>query len=307
VFPIVRKEDSDYCYSTALWMPSLIPFEADYNDYGGGENVKGVALDFLMNGIKERLHEMDVGENEYHDIAVKKNAFGIDLFFEAAHERRLFVERYGQKKMEMSFTMVNKEFVDKFWNEYKFDIYVGQGKGSDPESAYEKGMTWAKLADLIPGFLDELYEENLDPELHYSPEELAEMSAQEIADAKRSLSIYRRISREGLRLDKNEGHLLNNYFRNYGYGHELDLIKFQDLVLSLYDADAKEQACEIAKLWLVGKSVNSLMEQTRRVWLPGQHEGSQSSEYDVYRYMNKATEEIIQAQLDYWGYDDEDE
>ena len=76
VFVIEQNLDHDRCYSTAFWSPILAPFESVYNDYGGGENSGGVWFQHIMDGVRAKLIEQEVGENEYHDIAVKREGFG---------------------------------------------------------------------------------------------------------------------------------------------------------------------------------------------------------------------------------------
>lgn len=72
VFPIVENHGSSFCYTNALYRPTAIPFRAVYNDYGGGIDSCGTGIDIIMEWIREHLVEMDVGENRFHDIEVKK-------------------------------------------------------------------------------------------------------------------------------------------------------------------------------------------------------------------------------------------
>ena len=72
VFPIKeinQDRHRSFCYTSALYNPTMISFEAKYNDYGAGEKCKGVALPFIIDPIKKILVEKEVGENEYHDSA----------------------------------------------------------------------------------------------------------------------------------------------------------------------------------------------------------------------------------------------
>ena len=70
---------NDRCYSTALWSPLLLPFTAEYDDYGGGENSSDL-LQYILDGIKTQVVEMELGENECHGIAVKRDALAESLF-----------------------------------------------------------------------------------------------------------------------------------------------------------------------------------------------------------------------------------
>ena len=55
VFPVVESYTDSFCYSSALYRPSVLPFRAKYNDYGAGEDCTGIALPFLMEGIANQL------------------------------------------------------------------------------------------------------------------------------------------------------------------------------------------------------------------------------------------------------------
>lgn len=54
VFVLERRGNgiSDACYSTSMFAPLLLPFESEYNDYGGGENSKGVGFPYIMQALK---------------------------------------------------------------------------------------------------------------------------------------------------------------------------------------------------------------------------------------------------------------
>jgi len=166
VFPIVESYRDSFCYSTALYRPSVVPFRAEYNDYGAGEKCSGPALELLIDGIREKLVEMEVGENQYHDIAVKREGFDVDMFFEACHEKRLrFVNPMrGYKDQpqtkDVFFTMVRKDVVDRLWNEWTFDMWKGSDgdvpDGFESDQYYIKNVTYAKLAELIPEYMEQM-------------------------------------------------------------------------------------------------------------------------------------------------------
>ena len=62
-----------------------------YNDYGAFEDVEGYAADAMLEHIKERLVEMEQGENPYHDFPVKRDELTWDKLMEANHAHRLYV------------------------------------------------------------------------------------------------------------------------------------------------------------------------------------------------------------------------
>ena len=85
-------EPNNFCYATALWQPVGFYFHGSYNDYGALEKCHGEFLQANIEILRTHLVEFDVGENEWHDIEVKKDKFNVELMFEANHENRLLIE-----------------------------------------------------------------------------------------------------------------------------------------------------------------------------------------------------------------------
>jgi len=110
---------SSLCYPYSYHVPLPLTFQGRYNDYGGVEDCEGIALDIIVDSIRDKLYEMELGENEYHDIAVKKEGFDVKFMFEADHEDRLgIVNIYNGYENEKPMTklkhiVVRKEVYDK--------------------------------------------------------------------------------------------------------------------------------------------------------------------------------------------------
>lgn len=159
VFVIEQNLDHERCYSTAFWSPALIPFESKYDDYGGGEESGGVWLPYIMEALKNSLIEQEVGENEYHDIAVKRDEFNEELFFESTHEGRLLTKDWRGNSREVDFVMFRKDVVDDILTNLEIDKYVGDGKGNRPDCPNGNNYIYYKFADVladVPAFLDKL-------------------------------------------------------------------------------------------------------------------------------------------------------
>ena len=151
-----RNDDNDgHCYSTHLYKPLLLPFETTYNDYGGGEDSTGPAFPVIMEGIKRCLHEVEQGENEYHDIAVTKDKFGEELFFEAVHEGRLFRKGNFADPVKLEYVMMRKDIVDDILENRVIEKYVGEGKGT---CGYGNNYIQYKFADIVADVLPMLQE-----------------------------------------------------------------------------------------------------------------------------------------------------
>jgi hypothetical protein len=72
---------------------------------------------------------MELGENEYHDIPVKKGEFNIDLLFESDHEQRLFIHNplkthYDMRdKVRIKHIVIRKEVYDGIINGMVMDYW----------------------------------------------------------------------------------------------------------------------------------------------------------------------------------------
>lgn len=311
VFPIVESYRDSFCYATALYQPTIIPFRAKYNDYGAGEECSGIALDLIISGIREKLIELEVGENEYHDIAVKREGFDVDTFFEVVHEKRLRVKNplhayEGEPKYkEVFFTMVRKDVVDRLWNEWTFDMWKGsEGSvpdGFDSDTYYVKNITYAKLASLLPEFMEFCYNKPLNDAMNeiIKKADSTEKQRQQAGFFKRQYFF------EGSR-----DHLLSDTFGHaFGTGYAganfANLANFKDTIIATYVSGDKEGAYALMQEALIGSMVNSFMESTRKVWLPVMHQGSQSEEYKEYKLLHKIANDVITAREGEFEEDEE--
>jgi len=314
VFPIVESYRDSFCYSTALYNPVIIPFRAKYNDYGAGEECNGVALDLIVDGVRKNLIEMEVGENKYHDIAVKREGFDIDTFFEVVHEKRLRVNNplrgyEGQPQYkEVFFTMIRKDVVDRLWNEWTFDWYKRKDaeipEGFESDQYYFKNVTYAKLAGLIPDYME--FCANKQSPRHGSVNDIIkddDENAQKKRDILNDL-FMRQYFFEGSRdhiLSDTFGHAFGSGYAGGGFAH---IVNFSDPILEMFISGNKEGAYELMREALLGKMVNSFMEVTRKVWLPVMHQGSQSEEYAEYRLLNKISIDVMNAREKEFEYED---
>jgi len=311
VFPIVESYRDSFCYSTALYRPSVVPFRAEYNDYGAGEKCSGPALELIIDGIREKLVEMEVGENQYHDIAVKREGFDADMFFEACHKKRLrFVnpmrgyEGEAQTK-DVFFTMVRKDVVDRLWNEWSFDMWKGSDgdvpDGFESDQYYIKNVTYAKLAELIPQYMEQMAGKD-------SPYKKALEGIDDESKLERMKDFYLRYAFfEGHREHILSGSFGHAFGSGYAGGGFASIGNIKDKIIDEYLEGNKEVAYELMRECLVGIMVNSFMESTRKVWLPPMHQGSQSEEYKEYRLMNVITNDIMDARQKEYEWDEEDE
>jgi hypothetical protein len=309
VFPIVEAYRDSFCYSTALYRPSVLPFRAEYNDYGAGENCKGVGLDLLMEGIRNRLIEMDVGENEHHDIAVKRDGFDVEQFFEACHEKRLqfknpLAHYPGEKPAkDVFFTMIRRDIADRLWNEWSFDLWKPSAlkeipAGFEADKYYIKGVTYAKLAELIPDYMEkqfDVFREEVDKlKAGVGDDETAKKILPALIEREmQSFFETPYKSREHLLAGTAE-HMFSTGYSDGGFSR---ISSVKEAILLKFICGEKEAAYELLRECLVGYMINSFMESTRKVWLPPMHQGSQSEQLDEYRLLNAIVEDVITERL----------
>jgi hypothetical protein len=314
VFPIVEAYRDSFCYSTALYRPTVIPFLAVYNDYGGGEECSGIGLEINMNHVSSNLVEMEVGENQYHDIAVKRANFDTDAFFDACHRKRLKFKNpmagYHPEKPhnDVFFTMVRKDVVDRLWKDWSFDQWKPRDtdvvEGFETDQHYVKNVTYEKLAALIPAYLTICADRN-DPMMKARLKQATKGTPLDRVKAMEDFFISQYFfegQREHL-LSGSFGHAFESGYSSGGFASIVDL---KETIIKSYLSDEKEVAYALMHECLIGIMVNSFMQSTRKVWLPPMHQGSQSQEFDNYLMLNTITNDIIAGEKAKYEYDDEE-
>lgn len=289
VFALEQNPHHDRCYSTAFWRPVMLPFLSVYNDYGGGED-SHKNIDYVLAGLKRNLVEMPQGENEYHDIPVTAEAMNEELFFEAVHEGRLKVadRPFGGERL-VDFVMFRADIVDDICENWQRDMYVGDGKGT---GGWGNNYVFYKFADIVsavPEFLDRVekelmgttgdeVEDSLPPDLRlkYAMRGLAGMYKWE------------------------ERNLVSMYLQGIDDYRFSRIVRPSDSVVRLLAAGDRLEAQALLVDILRASFINSFMEMTRKQWMPGGHEGSQSNEPEGYRVLCSAITTALDREKAEW-------
>lgn len=253
-----KHRDNERCYSTALWSPLLLPFTAVYDDYGGGEQSSSM-LQHILDGLKEKLIEKELGKNQYHDIEVKADKLDEKLFFEAVHEGRLSVRGYNSENT-VDFVMFRKDVVDRILNTYVIEHYVGNKSGTTGyELNYIKYGFKDVLAD-IPAFMDKL--ETM------------------VTDPNKFMSLH------GCDLDRvfewNGPNKAAWYTRRDSYRYS-QIVRIDFLISELLKDGKRAEAEAVFTEHIRASFLDSYMDSIRKIWAPGCFEGSQSQEIQAYR------------------------
>ncbi len=290
VYVFVLEENAnktDRCYSTAFWKPLLLPFTSKYNDYGGGEESSGAGFRLIMDGIAKQLVEMELGENKFHDIAVKKEGFGEEQFFEAVHENRLFTTyRPGGAETIIDFVMLRKDIVDHILENRVIEQYVGSGKGTSGWGNNYINYTFADILKDIPEFLNEINET-----LNHT--------------ATNDFNTLKFIRGFESVFDYDHSNKVSKWVRGDTYRFS-SLVRVQDEIFDLMKAGKSEDARLLLTEYLKGQYINCFMESTRKNWAPAGHEGSQSQEVNEYRLLIGAMTTVLDAEQAEWAAENKD-
>ena len=275
VFAMVKNTASDnLCYTTPFYAPVQMPFYAKYNDYGGGEECSGFGLPLVMEAIKEKLVELPLGENQYHDIAVKKENFGDELFFEAVHEGRLFIQgALPRQRRHVGFMMIHKGVWDNIIENRVIEEYVGDGKGT---TGWGNNYIEYKFADVIADlpecveYIMKTANDEGNPLRYYDP--LHQL----------------RTMREGNHAAKWLQGSDNYRFSNLTHP-AIDIMEYAE---SGNVVDLTQYLTELLKfMW-----IDSFMLDTRKFWSPQAGAGSQNQEHEGYRLLIDSMTKVLDAE-----------
>ncbi len=287
VFVLEQNKKVEHCYTTSLFSPLLLPFESTYNDYGGGEDSHGIALDFVMKGIKDELVELEVGENEYHDIAVKKDAFTPELFFEACQEDRLSIQgRFRAEPTQLYFTMLRKDVVDSILETRVIEEYVGNGKGTH---GWGNNYIRVKFDDIVA---------SVRPLIDHLVEEMSKTENEFI----RSM-IFERL------------HTYRDQFHaakwlqgdSYRYSRIVDMRHIASRALEIGTVESINKLEQLLIEHLKAIFIDSFMNSARKTWIPGGHEGSQSTSGGALKLLGKVISDVVDKERAEWAEENEGE
>ena len=280
VFVLEKSESDDHCYATHLYKPLLLPFVTEYNDYGGGENSSGPGFDHIMDAVKKNLHEMEVGDNKYHDIAIKKDNFDEALFFEAVHEGRLFREGHYSDPVKLEYVMFRKDIVDDILTSRVVEQYVGDGKGT---CGWDNNYIQYKFKDIVADILPLIQElfEKLQNENDSLASYMLDMDMLFKYDHPNKAARW-------LRGD------------TYRYSRIVDVKGVMRELLKDATLNSVIKLEAFLTEYLKGVFIDNFMEVTRKSWIPAGHEGSQSQEFDEYRLLIGAMNKVMDAEDAYW-------
>ena len=302
VFVLEEQLNHERCYATAFWRPVLVPFEATYDDYGGGEDFAGPWLNYIIDGVASHLIEMEQGDNEYHDIPVKRTDFSAEKFFEAVHEGRLFTKNYAGKQSHIDFVMFRKDIVDNILANYEVDKYVGEGNGNRPEDDgnYYLYYRFADVLVDVPAFLDRLTEQLQVRMTEFTDRfDSADLTDDKRADLALSLARHMLYRDLGSVFSWNDTNKAAWYLYRDGYRFS-GLVDITGIIIESVSQGDRAKAETLLTEHLRACFLNMFMEVTRGLWQPGCHEGSQATEHGGYRALTAAINRALDEEHKRW-------
>ncbi len=264
------------CYPSAFWKPLLLPFVCEYNDYGGGENSEE-PIGIILEHLKKVVVDVPQGKSEYHDIAVKADLLNEDLLFNAVTEGRLFIRSpypksisplgdvvWDPRKVPVDLTMIRKDVVDEILETWAQEEYVGKNNGTTGWNNSYKQYKFSDVESSIPELLELM--------------KTARANFVCFPD-----NAYWRLIRE-----ESDSHQCSIVFPYY-------------LAFDMVKAGDTETAASVLRGLLIGIFVNRFMNATRKVWMPGSHEGSQNGVNDAYLILSDLLRDATRDYVNQYG------
>ena len=275
VYTFVLEQNSgiDRCYNTSFFRPVLVPFECNYNDYGGGNNAHGVILDPLMQAIKEKCNIANDDE------------FDVDQFFDLVHDNELTYKNPYSGLID--FVMIRKDVVDYVLDNWTREVYIAEASGY-------QSYAYQDVLSEIPEFIEVL------------TKEISGMADPDDPTHSIMFSIFKLKSSSSFSSFFEESPITNRVnLVVIALMHDIHntLFNLNDHIIELIVKNKEEELVAFLTDYIKGTFINYLLDNTRKQWMPGCHEGSQACDHDGYRILMSATAKSLDNELQKW--DDE--
>ena len=330
-----------FCYENALYDVCPIPFYGEYNDYGAVENCHGFGLPIVVEEIKKQLYEFGSGPNKYHDPAVRKADFNIDVLFDADHEDRLGIEgfdRWNQddydiselervrdesglsesQQFELDRLAAKIKKVDTFrrvthviihgvafrniTEKWFLEEYVGENKG---DRGYNNSYRHIYFKDLINSIPEYVESRKMEMEAEVADLSEEDTNNPSIIALKRLMRRYGSSNHD----DWNSPNLARKWMARFNSSSSdvFGLVSVREYVDNYMDARDWDGLAAFLKEVFTGAWINTFMSATRKVWTKQTGMGSQSQEEDGYLMIAQTIHDIIENDRKRFGDEDEDD
>jgi hypothetical protein len=307
VFLIEQNGLNDtHCYSNHLYSPIITPFYSHYDDYGCGENNSGVALPVIINSLKKVLIEKELGENEYHDLEVKRDTLSEDNLFEIMQKGRLCVKNpYSYKdnvpgELLVEFVMMKKDIVDDILNKFVMEVY------------WNKSFVKFPLSDVFceaDAVIDAVIEANKSKERvmkairaqeKMSKEDIKSLSALNLVGHNGDMAISAYTMEPFLVQAGLKTSAFVNTLHNSSINSHSKIVSFWPEFSNMIS----EGNLDTARSYLIdtfkGIFIHSFFESTRRSWIPQSGEGGQHYNFNEHKLLVKSILNSIEKTEKEW-------
>lgn len=256
-------------YSSDIYVPFGLPIHGIYNDYGKIDNIEDHTdpknIEFMTEYLKEHLIEMEFGENEYHDISVKREGFDLYIAQESVHESRLMVKdrHFVTDDSPMGFSYVPYDAVIRPMMVHKF--------------AYD-----ALMEETFDNWGDESFEEFVKS----SDERYDDLFGGNLVEFIGDRSNEARLSLAEMRVE-------SLYLQEVSRNDTLFKTLAVDITMPMLNTDKefdRDLYLELLRvLWF-----DLCIGQMRKLWMPVTSLGSQSQSFDYYKTIAEKTIDYIE-------------
>ena len=291
----LTSEKHVYVYSTDEWAPRGIHLYAKYVDYGKYEISQSLLASMTLESFQDQLHEMEQGENPYHDREVKLKDLSWELIQQAIYDNRLYVKKWANlehvgipsRNPKVSRVAVLREVFDRII-ENPTDAFTSTYKTAynvmSPEQSAEEYINAVKK------FLTEYREKFVmvsDKPIAKKDKEIIELTALMSLDSHGRLELSNGNVLYGLAGTVGESYYVSwSTRRIMSEVHEM-ISKDTDPVA------VKEILTELAKFNIFARFVDL----TRHRWSPTCGAGSQAENYEEHMKLAEITKSICEKKI----------
>jgi len=277
-----HHESEGFYYPDVLNKLCPFPFYGEYDDYGAAENCHGLMLNQVVAAVQSQLVEFDLGENQYHDIAVKRDGFDINVLFEADHEDRLFVDTIYGRKLKVTPVMIHQTVFDGIINDWTREHHYFTGYGTNDQKFHTREYKFSDVVADLPAWIARA------------------------SDAVKQDTKFSNIGGYGLRyalmklFDRNdpEQNLAADWFRTLDSHYTPSaLFEIADVLHDLLKTGSAEDTLAVMTELLKGLWLNSFMTHTRKFWSRQSGLGSQNNDQAAYRVLINSMTKALDDEL----------
>jgi hypothetical protein len=254
-----------FCYANGMMSPRFLPIEGEYNDYGSIEEiVEDWNYHLITKLLREAFAKIEVEEEE-------KTEFNLEDIIEGVERGSLKVMRRKGimnaaetelTKSKLSFAMIRLDVWDAICNDFVGEFWNDNEEETAKGEYYISAKTYCqRKADKMVAHMAKL------KEIRATGSEMDAMrySMLEMRDA----NIFK------------EDRILRGSQHDYGNLFESEGADFQGML----------------KAWTEMTIIHSFLEGTRKSWMVQQGKGSQSSEWELYKMLNKIVDKICDENM----------